>query len=351
MKRRTLGFILLALGLAGLGIALVAIAAEKNVKDKPKEVKAYIGIVPGELTSDLAAQYGVKSGGGVVVEDVSSDSPAEKAGLRENDVITSVNGKAVTGPEEFRNMIGKMKPNDEADVAYVRGGSERTVKVTLGERSDETFGWMPKNMGHNFHFEGQPWEWQGTKSGEKVAYAGLLAEDLSKGLEKYFKVEHGALISEVMKDSPAEKAGLLAGDVITKIGDKAVDDEGDVRHLIQEHKPGDQVDFTVMRDGKEETVKVTLGEHTTSTDTGDFFKLEHDSLGGLTLIPDEAQMEKLKEELNNLKLNLNGIGDSVKVYMKEITIPPIHIETDENTPIHGDKNDLRIRVESHSKDV
>ncbi len=68
----------------------------------------------------------------MLVENVSSGSPADAAGLRENDVITSMNGKPVTGPQEFRNQISKMKPGEEAELAYLRGGTEHTANVKLG---------------------------------------------------------------------------------------------------------------------------------------------------------------------------------------------------------------------------
>lgn len=346
MNRRTLGFILLILGLLALGGLLVVVAASKD----KKEIRAYIGIVPGELTSDLAQEYGVKggAGGGVLVEDVSSNSPASGAGLRENDVITQLSGKPVTGPQEFRNQISKMKPGDEVELVYLRGGVEHTVKVKLGEREDVTS--STRNFSRTFRFEGKPWDWHHAKSGDKVAYAGLVTEDLSEGLAKYFKVDKGALISEVVKDSPAEKAGLKAGDVITKIGEKKVDDEGDVRSAIHDHKPGDQVDVVVMRDGKEETVKVTLGEQSDHSETGDLFRMEDDSLGGLTLVPDEKEMEQLKEELNNLKLNLNGMSDSLRIHLRDLKIPPIHIDLEDldNEPIHMQKI---IRIYHDTKTV
>ncbi|HEY3296162.1 MAG TPA: PDZ domain-containing protein [bacterium] len=335
MNRRTLGFVLLVTGLLALGVVLVAMAAEKD----KSQTRAYIGIVPGELTSDLAQQYGVKggAGGGVLVEGVSSSSPAQEAGLRENDVITNLNGKPVTGPQEFRNQISKMKPGDEVDLAYLRGGTEHTAKIKLAEREDVT-SWMPHNMNWNFErrAEGQPWDWRQAKPGEKMAYAGLLTEDLSSGLANYFKVDKGALINEVMKGSPAEKAGLKAGDVITRLDGKTVEGESDVRRVIHDHKPGDQVDFVVMREGKEEVLKVTLGEQTSHNDTGDLFRLEHDSLGGLTLVPDQQQMDALKEKLQGLRIHIEDLGDSLQFHMKDFKIPPIHINVNEfdNEPIH-----------------
>ncbi len=193
---------------------------------------------------------------------------------------------------------------------------------------------MPHSFNRTYRQEGKPWDWQQSDKGEKVGYAGLLTEDISEGLAKYFKVEGGA--DQRSDEGLRRKRRGCAGDVITKIGDKNVDGESDVRRVIRDHKPGDALDFVVMRDGKSETIKVTLGEQTIHTDSGDLFRMEHDSLGGLTLVPDEAQWEKLKEHLNELNLNLNGLGDSLKLHLRNLDIPRIHVNVDEfdNEPIH-----------------
>src|SRR3972149_7699684 len=75
-----------------------------------KDKSAFLGVVPGEVTSEIADEYGVRPGEGVLVEGVSSESPAEKIGLRTNDIIISFNSASLTGPEEFRNRIRKLEP-------------------------------------------------------------------------------------------------------------------------------------------------------------------------------------------------------------------------------------------------
>ena len=91
----------------------------------------------GEVTSDVASDYGVKPGAGVLVEGVTPGSPAEEAGLRENDVIVRVNKMTPTGPEEFRKQIADLKPDDTVELVYLRGGKEKTIEVKLAKRTTD----------------------------------------------------------------------------------------------------------------------------------------------------------------------------------------------------------------------
>jgi len=98
------------------------------------------------VTSEIATEYGVRPGEGVLVDGVSPDSPAAKVGLRENDIITSVNNGGITGPEEFRNIIAKMKAGEKVELAYVRGGKQKTSTVELASRGDREFGFWGSDL-------------------------------------------------------------------------------------------------------------------------------------------------------------------------------------------------------------
>jgi len=137
---------------------------------------------------------------------------------------------------------------------------------------------------------------------EKVAFAGLIAQDLSEGLRSYFKVDKGALVAEVVGDSPADKAGLKAGDVIIRIGSEDIEDEGDVREAIHERKPGDRVDFIVVRDREQQTFTVTLGEQEMpDLGTLDFNIPGLERLKEMRIVaPNDKQMQALEEKLNGM---------------------------------------------------
>ena len=274
----------------------------------------FLGINPGELTSDIAADYGVKAGEGILIEDVISETPAEEAGFRANDVITKVNGVIITGPEELRTQLKKYKPGETVNITYFRGGIEKVVAVKLAKNEEcvEDFFGGKKIKIHGdkgrLKMDGPPWVWKWEKNvkEKKVAFAGVVTQSLSEGLAEYFKVKECALISEVVKDSPAEKAGLRAGDVIVKIGDEKIEDEGDVGDAIRDHEIGDAVDFVVYRDGKEMTIKVKLGE---TTRFGSMLNkdIQCEIEDGIVRvhIPEEAELERLSKELERLELEIN----------------------------------------------
>ena len=309
------------------------------------EKHAFLGVMPGEVTSEIATEYGVHAGEGVLVEGISSDSPAEKIGLRENDIITSVNGGSITGPEEFRGKIAKMNPGDKVELTYVRGGKQKTVSVELSAREENSFGFLsPKMMNipqppraprpprEEMRKEVRERHEAHAPKAERVAFAGIVAQNLSEGLAKYFKVEKGALVSEVVEDSPADKAGLKAGDIITRIGKEDIEDEGDVREAIHDLKPGDKVDFVIMRDGNQQTISVTLGEqempdlgeNSLDFDLHDLKGLEGMHFDGVN----EEQMRELENKLKDIKIKIENLDSN-----------DIHIEAWPDNP--------RIRIEKY----
>lgn len=332
---------------------------------KDKGEQAFLGVVPAEVTSDIAGDYGVRPGEGVRVEGVSPDSPAQKLGLRENDIIVSVNSAGITGPEEFRHKIGKMKPGDTIELVYVRGGKQKTATVELSSREDREFGFFGRELPETPMSPKSPraprarvFEWRSDQDqergekGEKVAFAGIVTQSLSEGLAAYFKVKEGALISEVVAESPADKAGLKAGDVIIRIGGDDVEDEGDVREAIHEHKPGDHVDFVVMRDGQEVTVAVTLGEQE-GFDLGDLnIHLKGlESLKALEALkdapelgPSDEQMKELERKLEELDIQIEGL-DPMDIHIDSAPdAPGIHIQDHSVSPVDNtNSNHFRWR--------
>jgi hypothetical protein len=278
----------------GIWAAVLVLAACSVVFAKSHSGKAFLGITPGEVTSDISSDYGVEAGKGVLVEGVVGDSPAEKAGLRENDIITQLGVATLTGPEELRVQLAKYKPDDKVNITYLRGGKSKTIEIELAGTKEHTFNFNfgGDNDSHNFI-----WGKSKNHKSEKVGFAGIVTQDLSEGLSSFFKVKKGALISEVVKDSPAEHAGLKAGDVIVKIGSEDIEDVGDVRDAIHEHKKGDVVDFDIYRDGVEQHISVTLDER-----SSDFGMLE-----GKIDLGDLPDCDGMMMDLRNGQCAGNGV--------------------------------------------
>lgn len=350
MSIRSLSLLSLALAVAistaFAGASVQVVAGDQTVvlAKANKSEGAFLGIVPAEVTSDISGDYGVEAGQGVVVEETVSGSPADEAGLRTNDVLTMLNFVRLTGPAELRVQLDKYKAGDEVNLVYVRGGKERTAVVKLEGRDSDEFSWSWSGNDEELHHKleaivppnapfpmGKNWV---EKHGAQMAFAGVVTQELSDGLKSYFKVEGGALISEVVKDSPAEKAGLKAGDIITKIGAESVADQGDVTAAIRDTDPDETVDFHIMRDGKSMVIPVTL------TNRKDFYGDAGDGEWYFGFGEAEAEqlaveMEKLQEEMHRVGVELDNVPNGDFRLQIDSDAPRVSISSGEARAING----------------
>jgi hypothetical protein len=159
----------------------------------------------------------------------------------------------------LRGAIREKSPEDIVTLEIVRGGKQQSVEVTLGSQTTSEV--TKVVIKDDEDFEGvYPGKAQKFFEHSKRGYAGVHLQELSEGLAKYFNVEKGVLISDVEEDSPAQKAGLEAGDVIVHIDGDPTENAGDVRRLVCGHEPGETAKFEIVRKGKTKTIEVKLGE-------------------------------------------------------------------------------------------
>lgn len=237
----------------------------------------YLGVRVEELTRENAKAYGLSGEPrGVGVTQVLKGSPAERAGLRERDVIVRFDGEAVTSMRKLTRLITESSPEHTARVTVLRGGSEQELSVTLARRellapaaAGDLVGRFDlgdvKRLGDEWKLKADEWgkgfEAFGGDGPGAFALAssrriGVTTTALGKQLADYFGVSHGVLVSSVESGSPADKAGLKAGDVLTEADGKQIDDASDLVRALGAKEEG-EVTLTFVRDKQRKTVRVT----------------------------------------------------------------------------------------------
>ena len=233
----------------------------------------WLGIEIGEVTPEQARDLKLSSARGVVVMDVEPESPAAKAGLREKDVITRYDGQTVEGTVQFRRLVRETPQGRTVALMVSREGTNQNISVELGDRSAyfekkmkgkmRDFGSMNFPPMPDFSTPGVPAMPEGHSHGVmdwRTPVLGINAEDLTPQLGAYFGApdDGGVLVREVRAGAPAEKAGLKAGDVITKVDGKPVHSLGDLRAELRERSAEKSVILGILRKGTEMSAPVAI---------------------------------------------------------------------------------------------
>jgi serine protease Do len=211
-------------GNQGIGFA-IPINLAHNVMDQllknGKVTRGFMGILPQEVTPDIATGFGNPNLKGVAVAQVEPNSPAQQAGLKVGDVITGINGTSVSDVNQFRLQIAGMSPGTKADLKIVRDGREQNVDVTLAEMSK-------KNLRGTGDGDGDDDSDQGAMQGkgEKGALPGVSVQAVTPELKQQLQlpdsVRAGVVITDVDQSSRAADSGLQQGDVVTQVNHKPV---------------------------------------------------------------------------------------------------------------------------------
>ena len=335
----------------------------------PRKPRGYMGVRPGDLSDEEKAALKIKSG--IKVVEVVEGGPGEKAGLKKDDVITAIDGRAVDSPQEVPTLVQAAGAGTKMKVDILRGGEKKTLDVTLGkhpldgeeqgkldpkqedelrerlkkfkappqdgpkpeaprkpkaappeapEGDDEgglfaldedmmeqfrglmeQFGMDPEQFfdqgkdgryrfkqdwqqlfkGMEKFFKDIPKGLPGLEPGEDPepepapapkkkavekkpagprVWLGIQGEDVGDDLRAQLDLPGGVLVADVAAGSPAEKAGVKKSDIVVKLDGQALKDADGLAQFLGSAKAGQEVAVTVLRKGKEQTVKATLGQ-------------------------------------------------------------------------------------------
>jgi len=228
---------------------------------------AYLGLGVQDVSSERLAALKLKEERGVEVTNVDRDGPASKAGVRENDVIVSFNGQPVESYEQLRRMLRETPPGRKVKLGLMRDGQPQSAEVTLGKRT-EHFAHSGKPFKFDFpKMTVEPFEMDvpGFTVLQYSTRNGVMVEDLTPQLREFFGVRNGGgvLVRSVERNSPAEQAGIKAGDVIVRVGNERVSSSNEWRRLMRQQK-GAEVSLGVVREKREMSLSMKLPERTTS---------------------------------------------------------------------------------------
>jgi len=265
---------------------------------KESSTRPFIGIYPQTIDHDKREALDFK-GDGVLVEDVVSDGPAQKAGIKPGDIITKIDGDKIEDESDFRAAIRDHEPGDKVKVSVVRDGLKQEIEVTLVERTSKSV---------EINLPSMSW----SSEGKDRAFLGVESMTLDGQLADYFGAKEGALIQKVVEGSAAEKAGLKAGDVVTKIGDDIVGGSDGLREAIGNHKPGETVEIKLLRKGVEMTLTAILSK-TADADEDSESRSKIIIRHGEDLNIDMDEMrEAIREAMDEVQINLHDGRDELK---------------------------------------
>jgi serine protease Do len=221
---------------------------------------SYLGVGLQDIDSGRAKALKLKEEVGVEITHVEEDSPASRAGFKSGDVVLEYNGQKVDGFEQFSRLVRETPVGREVKVLISRDGSTQTLVAKIAARRAHGMGeaWMtpPKIEIPEFPMPDVPRTFMSWSSGA----LGVEAEGIRSQLAQYFGVKEGVLVRSVTKNSPAEKGGIRAGDVIVKVDDRTVATPGEVTAAIRSARSKKSVSIVVMRERKETTVTITLDD-------------------------------------------------------------------------------------------
>jgi serine protease Do len=211
-------------GFMGIGFAIPSNMAKHVMEQLVKTGKVsrgYLGVQITPLDQDLANQFKVPDTSGALVEDVSPGGPADKAGIKNGDVIRKLNGQVVADAGQLTAMVTSMSPGSDANLDIWRDGKEMQIKVTLGER--------PTNMASR----------GGGAGVQEGALRGISVQALTPSVREQLGLPpsvNGVVIAEIDENSPAAAAGLQEGDVIESINRQPVRNVGEYNRLAAQAK-------------------------------------------------------------------------------------------------------------------
>ncbi|MGH9867905.1 MAG: PDZ domain-containing protein [Candidatus Polarisedimenticolia bacterium] len=297
-----------------------------------------------EPPSRRRAWLGIMMDDGARITQVVDGSPAEEAGLKRGDRIVEINGEPVEESEDVIEQMRDLDPGDSVRLRVKRDGEEVSLKATLESRKRDVRVITPAP---------EPFEWHHEGSFSR-GYLGVQIHPMSGDLRAYFKAprDTGLLVNKVMEDTPAEKAGMKAGDVILSVDGQEVSRIGDIGRALREHEEGDKVSVRVMRDGSERTLEVEIEDRPDTWMSPRSFRFNFDEDDGdddakVIILPRDRDIMS-DEQRKALEESMKALRESMKTLKDE----RIKIQHEIRNQLRDQRRDVRrARIVNTTYDI
>jgi serine protease Do len=231
-------------GFQGIGFAVPVNMARRimeSLLEYGTVIRGWLGIYIQDIDETMAKAMDLPVTEGTLVSDVSEDSPAQKAGIKQGDVIIEFDGKKVINTTQFRNNIAATAPGTDVTLKVIRDGAEKMISVTLGKlKADEIAPETEEQLEKLFGFNVAPFD-------QELASKYQINKSLT-----------GVVIVSIDVNSPAHRAGLQEGDLLVAVNRKKIENMEDFNNLVQDLKKGDTIFFQVVRKNRSFYAAFTL---------------------------------------------------------------------------------------------
>jgi serine protease Do len=199
--------------------------------------RGYLGVIPQDITQDLADAFGLDEAEGVVISEVTEDSAAAEGGVETGDVVLEFEGVDVESAAQFRNLVAAQRPGGRVEMVVLRDGRRRTLTITLRKRPS---------------IEELRGQIRGRQEQEQSQRLGITIQNMTEELAERFGFDDadGVIITQVRPNTVAAEKGLRAGMVIKQINREQVNSVDEARDLINESIEEEEPILMLVTDGQ-----------------------------------------------------------------------------------------------------
>lgn len=291
-----------------------AVNSAEEPGEKKKVRAGWLGVSVQDVNDEIREERNLPSGDGAYIQEVIDDSPADSIGLKKGDIIVEFGGRKIYDADDLAKSVRRTEPGTRVPVVVLRGGERKTYQVAVGRyprRSPAHAFVTPGVALRRFHASGT---------------LGMSVMTLNEQLAKYFGAPNneGVLVESVEEESAAARAGIMAGDVILRVGTRTVDDVQDIWRGLEKFEEGDKAEIEVLRKGSKKVVTVEIDE---SIEGSWGFGIPH--IRSIPPVPGNfrfeydvaPELEKIERRLQDMKPRMERkIREAVRSVTRSVTI-------------------------------